>query len=81
MSTGLTELEFDEIAAATKKEAAVAGTNWIQLAKEIAQMPNGIAVLRVLQAHGLTHVVTIGNDGIRQSNSIDGVIDYAHRER
>lgn len=65
--------------------------NWIRLGKELAAMPNGIAVLRVLQAHGVTSLVTynttrtptdIGeNKHVHQSCSINMVIDYAHKER
>ena len=57
-----------------------ASINWIRLGKEIANMPNGIAVLRLLQAHGLTHLVVL-EGGITQSNSIEMTIDYAHKEK
>lgn len=54
--------------------------NWIRLVKEIGSIPNGIAVLRILQAHGLTHLVNLNHNGIRQSNSIEDTIDRAHKE-
>lgn len=60
--------------------------NWVRLGKEIGQMPNGIAMLRVLQAHGVGHLVkfqpsgNVGDGPVKQSCSIDMVIDYAHRE-
>lgn len=59
--------------------------NWIRLGKEIGAMPNGIAVLRVLQAHGLydfrTHRTPSEGGGINQICSIDTVIHYAHTEK
>jgi hypothetical protein len=59
--------------------------NWIHVCKEIRDIPGGLAALRVLQAHGLTHIVRIdaasGTSTITNSNSIESVIDTAHRER
>jgi hypothetical protein len=56
--------------------------NWIRLGKEIAQMPNGIAVLRVLEAHGVRHFVRFSESGsVSNSCSIEMVIDYAHKEK
>lgn len=56
--------------------------NWIRMGQEIAQTPGGVALLRVLQAHGVTHLArfTISED-IKQSCTIDMVIDYAHKEK
>lgn len=56
-------------------------TNWNRVAKEIRDIPGGLAALRVLQAHGLTHIVTFREGGaVAKSNSIDNLIDTAHRE-
>jgi hypothetical protein len=55
--------------------------NWIRIAKEIRDLPGGLAALRVLQAHGLTHIISFADNGyIAKSHSIDGIIDTAHRE-
>lgn len=53
--------------------------DWLQMAKELKAMSNGIAVLRVLQAHGVTHLVKFKEPGdsglvVKQSNSIESVI-------
>lgn len=57
--------------------AANIETNWIKLGKEIGSINNGIAILRVLQAHGLSHLL----NGNRQQCSIEMLIDYAHKEK
>lgn len=58
--------------------------NWIRMGKEIAQMHGGVAVLRVIQAHGVTHLIKFSDPpgtGIGQSCSIEMVCDYAHKEK
>lgn len=56
--------------------------NWLRIGKEIANMPNGFAVLRVLQAHGVEHLVKFNEGGgVRQSCTIETVLNYAHTER
>lgn len=57
--------------------------NWTRVGKEIADLRGGIAVLRLLQAHGITHFVKFSPDssGIKQSCTIEMVVDYAHKER
>ena len=61
----------------------MAEINWIRLGKEIASMPNGIAVLRVVQAHGITHFARFvaEQSNVKASCTIEMVIDYAHKER
>lgn len=57
--------------------------NWIRLGKEIAQTQNGFAILRLLEAHGVSHFVKFNEQGggIAQSCSIEMVIDYGHKEK
>jgi len=55
--------------------------NWIRLGKEVAQTQNGFAVLRLLEAHGITHFAQLGPNGIRRSCTLEMVLDYAHKER
>lgn len=60
----------------------MAEINWIRLGKEIASMPNGIAVLRVLQAHEISYFTQFKSDNsVSKSCTIEMVIDYAHREK
>lgn len=41
--------------------------NWVMMAKEIADVPGGLAVLRVIQVHGIDMLVKRSDKG-----------DYAH---
>ena len=60
----------------------MAEVNWICLGKELAKAPNGLAILRALQGHGITHLVKYDTMGvIAQSCSIEMVIDYVHKEK
>lgn len=55
--------------------------NWIRLGIEIKQTLGGFTVLRMLQAHGITEFIVNDDKGnLKQSCSIDMVIDYAHKE-
>jgi PII-like signaling protein len=52
---------------------------WINLGKELQTTSNGATVLRMLMGHGVTHLVKMGDKGIRQSCSIEMVLDYYHK--
>jgi len=52
---------------------------WDNLGKELQTVPNGVGILRMLMGHGITHLVKMGDKGIRQSCSIEMVLDYYHR--
>jgi len=55
--------------------------NWIKLGKEIANVQNGIAVLRMLEAHGVTHLMKFADSpgiGMGHRASIETLINYVH---
>lgn len=58
--------------------------SWIKLGKEISETQNGFAVLRLLQAHGITHFTQVNEPagtGFGKTCTIEMVIDYAHKEK
>jgi len=52
---------------------------WDNLGKELQTTPNGAAILRMLMGHGITHLVKMGDNGLKQSCSIEMVLDYYHK--
>lgn len=56
--------------------------NWMRLASELKSTPGSATLLRALQGHGITHLVTFADPpgtGISQSNSIEKLLDDVSR--
>lgn len=52
--------------------------NWFALAAEIADVPGGLAVLRVLQVHGVERLASLSNGA---HSSIEYLIEKVHEAR
>lgn len=63
------------------RTAVEPGINWFALAAEIADVPGGLAVLRVLQVHGVNHLVNLADGEQRASSSIEYLIEKVHEAR
>ncbi len=52
--------------------------NWDLMAEEIGDIPGGVAVLRILQAHGLNTLMRREGDDVLGSNDIDHFVHTIH---
>lgn len=63
------------------REREPVSVDWSLLAVEIGDVPGGLAVLRLLQAHGLDTLMRREDGEVKASCSIEYLVHTVHSER